>query len=304
MQYVTVVIPLFNKEKYIIRTLDSVTHQDYPYFEVIVVDDGSTDNGAKLAKAYPDDRIRVLSISRSGTSEARNVGISEAKHELIAFLDADDIWAPFFLSAAMRLHRRYPRAGIYAAAYETNTKGVRRRPRFFGLPKYEWEGIIPCYFKAVLRDIPVISSAAMVRKEVFSDVGMFKPGAQLGEDQDMWCRIALEYPVAYSMKVCAVYYKNTQSSVCFDRTLLQEYPVIRTVQEAIEKTEIPDEKKYLELYLRKLYLDYAVRLIRAGCLKEACGKIGDAGLSALLRRPAVVFYLLSAIIKKIFNYQA
>ena len=100
---VSVIVPLYNKAHYIRRALDSIAAQTFSDFEVIVIDDGSTDGGAALARAYPDPRVRVLVQENQGPGGARNRGVREARGELLAFLDADDEWTPEYLSTSVRL---------------------------------------------------------------------------------------------------------------------------------------------------------------------------------------------------------
>src|SRR5664280_442891 len=100
--YLSIVVPLFNKAAYIRRALDSVARQTFGDFEVIIVDDGSTDGGEKIAGSYPDARFRVIYQENQGPGAARNAGIAEATGELTAFLDADDEWLPRHLEAAVR----------------------------------------------------------------------------------------------------------------------------------------------------------------------------------------------------------
>ena len=99
---VSIVIPLYNKAPYIERALHSIRAQTLSDFEVIVVDDGSTDDGASIVAAYSDPRVRLIRQSNAGPGPARNAGIAEAKGEFIAFLDADDEWLPTYLEENVR----------------------------------------------------------------------------------------------------------------------------------------------------------------------------------------------------------
>ena len=103
---VSVVIPLYNKAPYIDRALRSVLAQTFQDFEVIIVDDGSTDGGAKIVKSTTDKRIKLIQQKNSGVSAARNRGIQESKSKLIAFLDADDEWKSRFLEVILRLRKK------------------------------------------------------------------------------------------------------------------------------------------------------------------------------------------------------
>jgi len=117
MPEVSVVIPLYNKAPYIARALASVITQTCQDFEVIVIDDGSTDGGAEIVRRLDDTRIRVIRQENRGVSAARNRGIESARTDFIAFLDADDEWTPTHLEALLRLRDRYPHAGAYGTAY-------------------------------------------------------------------------------------------------------------------------------------------------------------------------------------------
>jgi len=118
MSKITVIIPLFNKEKYITRALSSVLKQTMQDFEIIVVDDGSTDRGAQKVRMMEDHRIKLMQQPNRGVSAARNVGVQEAKTDIVAFLDADDEWTSEFLETILHLRDVYPGAGLYATAYE------------------------------------------------------------------------------------------------------------------------------------------------------------------------------------------
>ena len=115
--FISIVIPLYNKEKFIARTLESVLAQTFKNFEVLIVNDGSTDSSVEVAKKYIDDRFRIINQKNSGVSAARNKGIKLARAKYIAFLDADDTWEPNFLSEIQRLIKKYPQAGLYGTGY-------------------------------------------------------------------------------------------------------------------------------------------------------------------------------------------
>lgn len=118
MVAVSVVIPLYNKEQYIERTIISILSQTFQDFEIIIVDDGSTDGSVERAETWADDRIKVLKMEHKGASAARNKGILAATAELITFIDADDEWKPGFLEKIIYLKDKYPECGAYATSYE------------------------------------------------------------------------------------------------------------------------------------------------------------------------------------------
>ena len=124
---ISIVIPLWNKAPYVGRCLDSVAAQTYRDFEAVVVDDGSTDDGPERVAAYADGRIRLVRQPNGGVAVARNRGVSEARGEWVAFLDADDEWAPDHLATLVDLMARYPHCGMVSASYWLHHDATGRR---------------------------------------------------------------------------------------------------------------------------------------------------------------------------------
>lgn len=110
---ISVVIPLYNKAAAITSTIQSVLAQSYPYFEIVIIDDGSSDNSVQKVRLIDDKRIKLISKQNGGVSSARNYGIRMAKYEYLAFLDADDYWEPSYLEELINLINDFPNAGLY-----------------------------------------------------------------------------------------------------------------------------------------------------------------------------------------------
>ena len=123
----SIVIPLYNKEKAIVATLQSVLAQTYTDYEIIVVDDGSKDNSLKVAKSVNDSRINVIHKENGGVSSARNRGIREAKGDYIALLDGDDLWKPTFLEEQVKLIHDFPKAAMWGVNTAFIKKGKSRK---------------------------------------------------------------------------------------------------------------------------------------------------------------------------------
>jgi len=277
---ISVVIPLYNKGSHIERAIMSVLGQSHQAFELIVVNDGSTDVGPEIVRQIIDARIVLIDQGNAGVSIARNRGIQAAKSSLIAFLDADDEWKPDFLKTIIRLHDRYPDAGLYASAYEILSRQNRiTNPRFKALPSPPWEGIISNYFlSAALGEPPVWTSACCVPLHVLDEMGGFKIGKRKGEDLDLWGRIALRYPVAFSFIKGAVYYRNAENRACSIFEKQDEHPFVETVETLSVTEGIPEKMaKDLELYIHRLRLENIRQHVLAGNLERA----GE--LAALIR---------------------
>ena len=114
---ISVIIPLYNKEKYIQRTITSALNQETLADEILVIDDGSTDQSAHKVREIQDPRVRLIQQPNAGECAARNRGLEEARNKLVALLDADDEWKPGFLTHIQRLYRNFPDCGIYATAF-------------------------------------------------------------------------------------------------------------------------------------------------------------------------------------------
>lgn len=263
MELVSVIIPLYNKKKHIARAINSVLNQSFRNFEIVVVDDGSTDGSSDVVESIKDNRIRLVRQQNAGVSAARNSGIKYSQYDLIAFLDADDEWKNGFLETVLRLRKRFPQAGIYSTNYVVvREDGSLSKVKQIGIPNEQWEGEIP-YFKSVmLGGRPACSSTVVIPKEVFADVGNFAVGVSHGEDTDMWGRIALKYPIVFCSQIEAIYYKNAENRAQESFKKEKEWIFEERVKEATKGGVIPsnvlgDVKEYIankKIHLAKLFI--------------------------------------------------
>lgn len=278
---ISVVIPLYNKAPHIGRAIRSVLSQTEPDFEVIVVDDGSTDDGAAVVSALlpSDSRLKLVRQENQGVSAARNRGIAEASSDFIAFLDADDEWRPDHLETLLRLRARFPEAGAYATAYSyVNTRGRAVPGKFKAIPAPPWEGVMPDYFKsAALGDPPVTSSSVGVSKCVFTEIGPFRTGEKIGEDLDMWGRIALHKPIAFSWKGTSVYHLEATERAVERTPILADLPFVKTAEAHFNKTPMP---RYVKLHVNEMRFRHINDLARSGRKKEALQKLCRMNLLA------------------------
>ena len=203
----SVIIPLYNKAPYVRKALETVCAQTYRDYEIIVINDGSTDNSAVVADEYlkSTDGIdsQIISQQNAGVSAARNNGVAQASGDYIAFLDADDWWEPTYLEKMAKLIEDYPEAGLYASNYYYHKDGqniikVDIPTGYFNYPKE--------YFKNFA--MPVWTGATMIPRNVYNAMGGFPLGIKLGEDFLLWAKIALYYKVAFWNEPLA-YYNNT-----------------------------------------------------------------------------------------------
>lgn len=164
---ISIVIPLYNKKDQVSNTIATVLAQTYQDFEVIIVNDGSTDDSVAEVEKVQDSRIRLIHQQNAGVSVARNRGIEASKGDLIAFLDADDEWTPGYLETQYQLFRKYPDCGVFACNYEfRDTSGKISPTNIRKLPFTEKDGILSNYFEvASCSHPPLWTSAVMVKKK-------------------------------------------------------------------------------------------------------------------------------------------
>jgi len=206
----SIVIPLYNKKAHIKRAIKSILQQTYQKFEIIVIDDGSTDNSYEEIKEIKDSRLSIYRKDNEGVSVARNFGVEKANNDYIAFLDADDVWHSLFLESILNLIREYPDAGAYASSYNFRTLNNIKKANI-NINFHKGQAGLVDYFKSTLNDPLISASSVVIRKDVFDTIGGFMPDLTRGEDLEMWCRIALNYKIAYINKVLASYYLDSEN---------------------------------------------------------------------------------------------
>jgi glycosyltransferase involved in cell wall biosynthesis len=205
MASVSVIIPLYNKARYIARALDSVLGQTLQEMEVIVVDDGSTDGGRGLVEACRDPRVRIIRQANSGPGVARNRGIEESKGEYVAFLDADDEWGPDFLRESVQTLQRHRDCDLTAAAYYLGGE------KSDTVPLFQARGIRegPWALDSTISDLhlegcfgPINSSSTVFRRGVLSRLGGFynRQGCTFGEDFYLWLKVILSCRIYLILK--------------------------------------------------------------------------------------------------------
>lgn len=203
---ISVIIPLYNKEDGIANALRSVLAQTYQDFEIVVVDDGSTDGSVAVVETFDDPRIRLIRQANAGVSAARNRGIEEAKGEYVAFLDADDEWMPGFLAEIVTLQKEFPECKAQATNYVFNSCGVKSPTILRKLPFKGERGILTNYFEvASCSHPPVCSICVCIERTLLQEIGGFPVGIKSGEDLLTWARIAARTQWAYSRNAFSVF---------------------------------------------------------------------------------------------------
>jgi hypothetical protein len=274
---ISVVIPLFNKAPYVVEAVRSALACDYPPHEVIVVDDGSTDDGPQRVRALADPRVRLVSQPNRGVSAARNRGVDEAHGEYVAFLDADDYWTPRYLGAIAELIARFPGCGMYGTHfYYFRNDGSRQVPRLRGMKAGPQR--VERFFEHWSRGVLFNTSAVVIPRRLLGAAGIrFPEGEQHGEDQDVWFRIAERWPVGYLPEPLAGYRLGVQASLA-ESFAADALPCVQRLAARYRARAIPEQhRKGVSLLLSSTRLVIARHLLSKGERRRARRLVYDPG---------------------------
>ena len=252
---VSVIIPTYNRGWAIKEAVDSVLAQDFTDFELIVVDDGSTDNTQDILNSYKEDII-VLHQGNKGVSAARNRGIASASGQYIAFLDSDDLWLPQKLSTQVDFFNANPEALIC----QTEEKWIRNG--IFVNPKKRHRKLSGNIFEQSLYLCLVSPSAVMMKRSLFEKAGMFDETLSACEDYDMWLRVSCRYPV-YLIDTPLIIKRGGHADQ-LSRTSGQDRYRIQSLKKIIESNLLTDEQTMSALKVLK----EKCAIYANGCLKR------------------------------------
>lgn len=217
----TVVIPLFNKAPTIERAVNSVLRQRHRHFELIVVDDGSTDGSADALATVNDPRLMLIRQSNGGVSAARNRGVELASHAHIAFLDADDVWHAGFLAAISALVQAAPHAVLFSARHDVVLPSGERILGSLSLPG-DHCGCVANFYATYRKSQSLINSSSVcVLRDALLEVGGFPFGQRVGEDVVIWLKLAALGNVMFDARVLSTAHQDAEN-----RTAARESTVV------------------------------------------------------------------------------
>lgn len=232
---VSVVIPLYNKELYIRRAIESALRQTISPAEIIVVDDGSTDRGPQIVKSFSSPPVIVTTQPNQGPGVARNAGIRIASTDWVALLDADDVWLPNHLEEIARLIDAFPRAGLLSTTFvRADTDDALNVHIDNGDRQLRQVD----YFSEAIGNVGLVSSSTgALRRSVALQLGGFG-NERYGEDITLWVRVALDYQIAISDRKTAVYARRTggqtESAIVEDdvpvMSISEIYPFLKVLE--------------------------------------------------------------------------
>lgn len=230
MPKVTVVITTYNSMAYLPETLESVLGQTFTDFEVLLVDDGSTDSTVQWASELVDSRVRLITQENQGVCVARNTGIAHAGGEYVAFLDSDDLWEPTKLEKQVRCFEDNPALGLVHTwlALIDEQGNLTGRVLASNAEGDVWEQLV--------QKNTVACSSTMVRRCCFEELGGFDSNLRVAEDWDMWIRIANRYPLALIKEPLVRYRQRTNSKSKNYPSRLQDFH--RIIEKAFQSAPL------------------------------------------------------------------
>ncbi|KRO67281.1 MAG: hypothetical protein ABR84_08620 [Cryomorphaceae bacterium BACL21 MAG-121220-bin10] len=257
---ISIIIPLYNKARDIIATLDSVWAQTYTNFEVLVIDDGSTDHGVDLIQALDDPRLRIFQQENQGVGPTRNFGVMQANGPYVAFLDADDYWHPYHLEDLNQLIQTSSGGKWFGTAYEKDFGPDRIMAMDTPLRQrgQKWMGAVDDFFAMAKKDCPAWTSALCFDKSFFDNLGGFNPKITMGagEDTELWIRAALASPLYFCNRISARHRLQGSNRISHIPTRNRKFIDLDQFEDVAR--DLPHLKSYLDVNRYAIGLKYVL----------------------------------------------
>lgn len=263
---ISIVIPLYNKQNFIRRCLNSILNQSYSNYEIIIVDDGSEDLGPDIiVNEYKLSNLTLLRQLNSGVSIARNRGVSEADGQWVAFLDADDYWHENFLLEIYKTIKIFPNISLCSTGYQFQIGNNIKKAKLFVSGKGEYR-VIDNYFLSSCRGaLPITASTVAIKREVFQNIGGFPENWKMGEDIYLWMKIAINFKLGICLKVLATYDHSDQDSATKKNPVLDILPHVKSLEVWLVNDKIPKRLRgSAEELLHRSYIYTALQNIKYG----------------------------------------
>ena len=299
MPLISVIIPAYNAERTILETIASVQQQTYSDFEIIVINDGSNDRTSELLNTVKDHRLKVFDYPNSGVPVARNHGLSHATGDLIAFLDADDLWTPDKLELQLAALQQHPKAGVvYSWTYSMDEAG-----EYFSIgDAFSYTGNV--YAQLLLENFIVNGSNCLIKRQAVESVGEFDSSVPGADDWDYWLRLALHWPFIVVTKP-QIFYRQSSGSVS-SKVEAMETNLLKVIEQGFKAAplEMQSLKNHslanIYRYLAQIYLG---RIASVHGVKQAVQKLWIAIrlYPPILRDSWTQYFLLKLLLLRLIS---
>lgn len=295
----SVIIPLYNKERHIVDAVQSVLRQTYKKFEIIIVNDGSTDNSLNSLAMITDSRVKIISQKNAGVSAARNRGIENSKFDYLAFLDADDVWESIFLEEIIELIDVFPSAGWFATGYAYKEFG---KVTEFIPHNLKGKKSLVDFFKYSIFDLLIHIGSTVIKRSSFDKVGVFPESVIYGEDQDLFARLALNYALAYSGKVGVYYNQDSDNRACLNIKLTELWPFLKEYNKLLHNKNLTNKDKlYINEFITRRMLTRAKILKSYGEAEKAIKLLMKYKDTVLLKKMWIKSFIFCLLPYKILR---
>ncbi len=253
--FLSIVIPLYNKEAFVLATIESIFAQTFTNYEIIVVEDCSTDNSKTIVENLKSDKIKIIQHqANKGLSASRNTGIKNSKADFIVLIDADDLMKPPYLKKIISLIENFPEADLFGTNYEEVYSNNNRITPVLSLSNFEKDSIINDFFAENLKQPIYCQSSFCVRKSAFEKFGLYDETINYAEDIDFNIRANLHSKLAYSQEKLVQY-------IMFDDNRITRNTILGKIIPNFNKYEIlaynnKNLKKYLDINRYMLASNY------------------------------------------------
>lgn len=276
---ISIVIPLYNKSLVVEKTLESVLAQTYQDYELIIVNDGSTDGSDQIATQFVESNrsqfrhpVKIINQNNQGVSAARNQGIKEATGDIVAFLDADDEWLPDYLNEINYLSEKYPSCAVFGTSYYLKPSHNQLVPAPIRYIQFAEDGLLTNYFTVVSRSWgPLWTSACAVKKNALIEIGLFPVGIHLGKDVILLAKLACQFKIAYSCKYLSIYNRipevYSHSIQRYMPSIADDY-VGNELLKLRDSFDIPDLDRFVFLWMKIRFVSFVMEGSRNQALKE------------------------------------
>lgn len=268
----SVIIPLYDKCNSILATLESVKSQRFKVSEIIVIDDGSTDNGPEIVEQLNWPELRLVRQDNKGVSAARNLGVELAKFPYLAFLDADDQWLPLHLTEIEKLIVRFPQRSFFATNYQKKVGGEDYQDAKVRLTNLSPKGFtMDNYFEiAGNGDLPFMISSSVIKKDFLNSIGGFPENQWMGEDQSVFSQAALHESIAYSPQIRLLYHTDTENRACEKEPPNTMCEFAGFLEAQLKQNNVPKKyQRHIKQYVATHICNLAKRNVKAGCFSPA-----------------------------------